>query len=121
MDVHVRPEEQRIAFGQHGHHAARVQMRHDIVEDRFEMRMRVAVGLETLDKRRNQPARFLLAEVTIETPYAFDRAGPHLADRLHRLLKLRAQAVRALAPRVEPLAQRISVVLQGLEAQAATA
>ena len=30
MDVHVRPEEQRIAFGQHGDHAPRIQMRCDL-------------------------------------------------------------------------------------------
>ena len=30
MDVHVRPEEQRIAFGQHGDHAPGIQMRCDL-------------------------------------------------------------------------------------------
>jgi membrane-associated phospholipid phosphatase len=46
--------------------------------------------------------------------------GEHSAIDLVAGLAL-AEAVRAIAPRVEPLAQRISVVLQGLEAQAATA
>ena len=46
--------------------------------------------------------------------------GEHYAIDLVAGLAL-AEAVRAIAPRVEPLAQRISVVLQGLEAQAATA